>query len=297
MIGGSGQRFDAAEGGTVVDSTPGASQGRSALARRRLRMWTFGGVGVALLLGASVAAIADDARTARLVAEAWRCEVPAQLLESPFTLLRVAHRLSLAEPLKIVAIGSSSTAGAGASSSAAAYPARLQAELARRFPGSPITVVNKGVGGETAKQMVARFQRDVVQQDPDLVIWQTGTNSALKHGSYEEFIESLVAGIAIARRANIDVVLMGPQKAPVFDAIPSHGTLIDRIGAIAEAKDAPFFNRYEAMQYWHASGQIAPGAAIDRDGLHMNDQSYYCVGRLMARMIANLAAEKLAVRR
>ena len=267
------------------------------MARRPLRLRTLGGVCAALLLGGSAVAMAQEATTATLAAEAWRCEVPAQLLESPFTLPRVAHRRSLAEPLKIVAIGSSSTQGVGASSPAAAYPARLQVELSRLFPGLPITVLNKGVGGETAKQMVARFQRDVVQQNPDLVIWQTGTNSALTRGSYDEFVETLVAGIAIARRANIDIVLMGPQKAPVFDAIPGHGTLIDSIGAIAEAKDVPFFNRYEAMRYWHASGQIAPGAAIDRDGLHMTDQSYYCVGRLMARMIANLAAAKLAVRR
>lgn len=281
-----------------MDATPGASQRQRAPARRRRpSVPRFAGVVAALLLCGALPALADEARPEKFAAESWRCDVPGHLLESPYTLPRVAHRLSLAEPLKIVAIGSSSTSGAGASSPRASYPARLQAELARLFPGSPIAVVNKGVGGETAQQMVARFQRDVVQQNPDLVIWQTGTNSALKRGSYQEVVDSLGAGIAIAHRANIDIILMGPQKAPAFDAVPGHGTLIERVAAIADANGVPFFNRYEAMRHWHASGQIPAAAAIDRDGLHMTDQSYYCVGRLLARMIANLAAAKLAASR
>ena len=64
-------------------------------------------------------------------------------------------------PIKIVAIGSSSTSGAGASSPAATYPSRLEAELKARLPGLPITVLNKGIGGEEAAQMVARFDADV----------------------------------------------------------------------------------------------------------------------------------------
>ena len=39
------------------------------------------------------------------------------------------ERIAQGKPLKIVAIGSSSTSGAGASSPAATYPSRLEAEL------------------------------------------------------------------------------------------------------------------------------------------------------------------------
>ena len=70
--------------------------------------------------------------------------------------------------------------GAGASSSAATYPSRLEAELKARLPGLPITVVNKGIGGEEAAQMVARFDADVIEESPDLVLWQVGSNSVLR---------------------------------------------------------------------------------------------------------------------
>src|SRR5262245_11296710 len=54
-------------------------------------------------------------------------------------LSRIGRRLASGKPIKIVALGSSSTYGAGASSSAASYPSRLAEDLARRFPGHDIT--------------------------------------------------------------------------------------------------------------------------------------------------------------
>ena len=60
------------------------------------------------------------------------------------------------------------------------YPSRLEAELKAQLPGLPITVLNKGIGGEEAPQMVARFDADVIDEKPDLVLWQVGSNSVLR---------------------------------------------------------------------------------------------------------------------
>jgi acyl-CoA thioesterase-1 len=87
----------------------------------------------------------------------------------------VAQRLADVESVKIIAIGSSSTAGAGASSRAFSYPSRLEVELRTRFPRASITVINRGVGGEEAPQMLARFARGVIAEKPDLVLWQVGS--------------------------------------------------------------------------------------------------------------------------
>ena len=84
------------------------------------------------------------------------------------------------KPLKIVALGSSSTYGAGASTSAASYPSRLADELSRRFPGHEITVLNRGVNGDEAADMLARLDTAVIAEKPDLVLWQVGTNSVLR---------------------------------------------------------------------------------------------------------------------
>ena len=95
-------------------------------------------------------------------------------------LVRTARRLAAGTSVKIVAIGSSSTAGAGASSPAASYPSRLAAELRGGCRATTITVINRGVNGEEAADMLARFERDVIAEKPDLVLWQVGTNSVLR---------------------------------------------------------------------------------------------------------------------
>jgi acyl-CoA thioesterase-1 len=94
------------------------------------------------------------------------------------SLPNTARAIRRGEALVIVAIGSSSTQGVGASDQAHTYPALLAEELRRRWPRLAVTVVNKG-GGETADLMLARFTRDVLPYRPQLVIWQTGSNSVV----------------------------------------------------------------------------------------------------------------------
>jgi acyl-CoA thioesterase I len=75
------------------------------------------------------------------------CEGPINLTRLDRPLIHVGQRLAAREPIKIIAIGSSSTAGAGASSPAASYPSRLAVELGTPYPDVPITVLNRGING------------------------------------------------------------------------------------------------------------------------------------------------------
>jgi acyl-CoA thioesterase I len=90
------------------------------------------------------------------------CSAPIEFTHFDRPLLRTAQRLASGEPLTIVAIGSSSTAGAGASSPDASYPSRLALELKQRFPMADITVLNRGVNGEETDEMMARFATGVI---------------------------------------------------------------------------------------------------------------------------------------
>jgi acyl-CoA thioesterase I len=113
------------------------------------------------------------------------CEGPTNLTHLERPLIHVGERLAAREPIKIVAIGSSSTAGAGASSPAAAYPSRLAVELGKLYPSVPITVLNRGINGQDAAEMIARFKH-VINEWPDLVIGQLGTNAVLQDLPIEE---------------------------------------------------------------------------------------------------------------
>jgi acyl-CoA thioesterase I len=214
-----------------------------------------------------------------------QCAVPSELLRLSHPLPQLGEKLQHGEPVKIVAIGSSSTAGTGASSAKATYPSRLQAELKAMFPRSSIVVINRGVPGDTSPNMVARFKYDAIEPKPDLIIWQTGTNSALGGGNVERFTADVRRGIRMARKHNIDIILMSPQYAPRFESISNRMTFIDHLHAVAESEQVPVFHRYEIMKHWIKSGQLTNHAMINPDGLHLTDLSYGCIGMLMARMV------------
>src|SRR5919108_3216616 len=135
---------------------------------------------VAMLLRAGVA-------PAAAVHPALRCTAPDGVTRFEVTLPHTARAIRRGEALVIVAIGSSSTQGVGASDQARTYPALLAEELRRRWPRLAVTVVNKGIGGENAQQMLARFPRDVLPYHPQLVIWQTGSTSALQSGDLQRY--------------------------------------------------------------------------------------------------------------
>lgn len=216
------------------------------------------------------------------------CAVPANLVESPYGLPHVAERVSRGEPIKIVALGSSSTEGAGASSPQATYPSRLEAELRQIWPKAVVTVINKGVGGEQARHMLARFPRDVLAEAPDLLIWQTGTNSALAEGDIEALVEDIDRGIELAHSAGIDVLLMTPQHSPRFERVRNKQAYLDNIAIIATLNRVPVLPRYEMMKHWLDSGQMSDRDMIDPDGLHLTDRSYFCLGVAAARMLSSL---------
>src|SRR5262245_37598081 len=71
-----------------------------------------------------------------------KCTAPLEARTLEHAPVHFRERIAQGLPLKIVAIGSSSTFGTGASSPDKSYPARLEAELKAKLPGLPITVIN-----------------------------------------------------------------------------------------------------------------------------------------------------------
>jgi acyl-CoA thioesterase-1 len=219
-----------------------------------------------------------------------RCSAPPELTQFRVPLPNTARAIRRGRALVIVAIGSSSTEGVGASDPAHSYPSRLAEELRRRWPQLTVTVVNKGVGGEQAAQMLARFERDVLPYRPQLVIWQTGSNEVLRAGDVDAYARTVREGIGRLKVARTDIVLMDPQFAPRVLARPTHTVIVDAIGALADDMKVAVFRRFAVMRHWVSSGQYRVEDVISRDGLHMNDASYGCIARLLADSLATAAA-------
>jgi acyl-CoA thioesterase I len=213
------------------------------------------------------------------------CAAPSGIdaLEHPPTHIR--ERIAKGLPLKIVAIGSSSTFGTGASNRAASYPSRLEAELKAKLPGLPITVLNKGIGGEEAPQMVARFDADVIDDAPDLVLWQVGSNSVLRdHPTPGEVIRQ---GVERLKASGSEVILVNPQYAPKILAKPGVENSVDTITATARDAEVGVFDRFSVMRYWVDTEHMTFEQFLSPDLLHMNDWSYACVAKLLANAIVD----------
>jgi acyl-CoA thioesterase-1 len=229
---------------------------------------------------------ADDAQP--------RCTAPLDLVRLANPLPHLGHRLNAHQPITIVAIGSSSTAGAGASSPAANYPNRLAVELQRHFPQERITVVNRGVGGEETPDMLRRFDEAVVAAKPDLVIWQLGTNSVIRDHVSGDQGKLIRAGLDKIRATGADIVLIDPQFAPKVIAKHDVTRMVDLISSTAKSENVDLFPRFQVMKRWHDVEHLDFPAFVSADGLHMNDWSYACMAKGLGLAIAEAARRPVA---
>jgi acyl-CoA thioesterase I len=199
---------------------------------------------------------------------------------------RLAARLRRDHGLTVIAFGSSSTQGVGASSPAHAYPALLEENLRRMLgPDVTVKVVNRGIGGEDADDMLARLSRDVLSQHPDLVIWQTGTNDPLRKVPLERFIAETREGVRQMSAAGIEVMLMEPQDCKLMRLTPGSGRYRDAVRTVGDEMGVPVIQRFNLMKAWLAEGTLTEAQLMSPDGLHMGDQGYFRLATEVAQEI------------
>jgi acyl-CoA thioesterase I len=144
---------------------------------------------------AALASAGNEAALAQAPAQsaAEICLAANQDLSLGARLPRTAARLKAGGPLRIVAIGSSSTLGFGVLSADATYPGVMRRELRALRPGVQIELINSGRLFDTIPGGMARFEGDVHAYRPDLVIWQLGTNDATWAGTASVVTLTLVS--------------------------------------------------------------------------------------------------------
>jgi acyl-CoA thioesterase-1 len=243
-------------------------------------------------------ALAAMIPVAAFAAESPWCQAPPGWTAILPPLEHTTARIELGGPLDIVAIGSSSTVGVGATGPAEAYPVLLQAALRRHFPHLDIEVENRGRNGEDAPEELARLTADVVAAHPALAIWQVGTNAVLRRDDLRADGEWMREGVALMKHAGIDVVLMDLQYAPRVLDRASYGVMQDLIADTADAAHVGLFRRFALMHYWESTHPAEAPPMIGPDGLHMTDAGYACLATdLAAALEANWRAGEKLVRR
>lgn len=204
---------------------------------------------------------------------------------------RTVEKLSSTKQLRILAIGSSSTWGVGASSLKRNYPSRLEAILEKVWKGVEIEVVNRGVGGEVAAQTAYRLLDEINLVQPDIVLWQVGTNDALHNVPLEAFEKTVRETIAEVRKRNIDIVLVGLQYTPKYARHEHYYRIRKALDDVATDEKLLYVRRYRAMEF--IANTKANLEMMASDNFHLNDLGYQC----MAEHIAQAVVANLFVRR
>lgn len=219
------------------------------------------------------------------------CAPSADYLRLAGALPRVAERIAKREPVTVVAMGSSSTAGVGATTAAQNYPNQLEKRLKARFPGIEFHVINRGMSGAVDSQMLARFEQDVQAASPDLVLWQVGTNALLTSDGIAKEGDVMRAGLRRLRAIGTDVVLIDPQYAPKVLKDPDAEPMVELIRTIAREEGVPVFRRWAQMKDWKERRNIPFEMFLSPDLFHMNDWSYACWAEALSGAIASTAAQ------
>ena len=114
-------------------------------------------------------------------------------------------------PLKIVAFGDSLTSGHRLQSKDA-YPSVLQSKL--KAAGTPFTVVNHGVSGDTTTRALARLDAALAEH-PQILIVELGVNDGLRGVPVPVVKANLEKIITTAQAQHIEVLLCAMEALPL----------------------------------------------------------------------------------
>jgi acyl-CoA thioesterase-1 len=125
-------------------------------------------------------------------------------------------------PVLIVALGDSVTQGAASEGllHEMVYHAQFRSLLEKHYPNGTFSLINSGVGGETADGGLIRVERDVIRYQPDLVLIAFGLNDAAgykieKIDHFTGVMETLIQ--RIQNETDADIILLSTNMMPTHD--------------------------------------------------------------------------------
>jgi acyl-CoA thioesterase-1 len=161
-----------------------------------------------------------------------------------------------AEPIRIVALGDSLTAGLGLPAGAS-FPAKLKAALAAK--GIAAEVSDAGVSGDTAAGGLARLDWSV-PEGTDAVILELGANDMLRGVDPKVTRAALDSILRRLAERRIPVLIAGMRAPPNLGA---------DYGRAFEAIYPELAVKYDALLYpFFLDGVAADALLNQRDGMH-----------------------------
>ncbi|MGD8290351.1 MAG: GDSL-type esterase/lipase family protein [Desulfobacterales bacterium] len=163
-----------------------------------------------------------------------------------------------------------------------------------------VTVLNKGIGGDTSGGLLARFQQDVVQNKPDLVVILGGTNDLWWDLDINLILANIFAMACQAQHRDIAPVVGLPlplfmenirnqnMMAPIAGWDRYINKLSELVNALAVAAKE---SEIACLDFYHLfldTNQKVRGDFFLEDGLHPNKQGHRLMAEKMSELLQNL---------
>ena len=208
------------------------------------------------------------------------CRVPDSKLYTLAPLIAVRAALDEKRPIKVLALGPAGTGRFASGSASATYPLRLESELEKLLPGIDVVMEHRSLPGEITAEAVERFTAVVSEIDPDLLVWQVGTNDALAKAEVETFTGALNEMLEWLNQHGIDVVLVEPPYNLALASDEHYTALRAAIHNSARQNEVALVLRFEAMRF--LSQQRTEAA---KNQFRLSELGYRCMAEHVARTI------------
>lgn len=187
-----------------------------------------------------------------------------------------------AEPVTVLALGDSLTAGLGLDTPQA-FPARLEAAL--KAKGRDVVILNAGVSGDTASQGAARLDWSLTDE-VDAVLVELGANDALRGLPPEQAEAALDEILTKLKARSLPTLLLGMRAPPNLgpDYAAAFEGMYQRLADKHAVPLYPFF----------LDGVAADASLNQADGIHPNAKG---VDEIVKRVLPAVEAVLDAVRK
>jgi acyl-CoA thioesterase I len=192
-----------------------------------------------------------------------------------------AAALQQRKRIRILAIGASSRAVLGTDRNG--NTPLLERILERTIKGLDVEIVNRGFSGELAEAASERLKIEVALNQPDIVLWQVGTNDALAHVPVEAFEQSVRSTVRWLKEHNVDLILVGLHYNKRLAKDPHYQAIRMSLRRIATEENVLSIGRYEAMEVLSRTAVSDGRPEIDDFG--QTDTGFNCMAQYIARTI------------
>lgn len=258
---------------------------------------TSGAVGLSLLVACAMAFGQDNApapQTPLMPAPFSRdCQLGGNEITADSQLPHVAAALQQRKQIKILAIGASFAVRRR--HMRGGHTDEIRDILQQAIKGLDVVMINRGVSGELSAQAAPRIKNEVALTEPDLVLWQVGTNDALAYVPLDDLEETIVDTVRWLKEHKVDVVLVGLQYVDLMEQDQNYRAVRELLRKIATQENVMIVRRYEAQRLLQQAEKS--GGGLIPDEFERSEAGYVCLAQYMARAITlGIFGQSLRVR-